>query len=352
VDPVRSTARRLERRAFGAVFLRELCRWSAGLLLVAGTLVLAGRAGLGLSSRALAPLFALAFLAPLVARLRAGQRRLSTAAATAWLDVRSGASGALVTGLEAPDPRWAARVEEALARVTELPRMRPGRALLLPLGAALFGALALLVRVPALEPGPSPALFQAAVQRAGEELTALKEDVRLDEDLARELDQRLERLSQELDGASPESTYEAIDRFEERLKDEARKAQDAAQRADDALASAAFAAGFDGGLSLERLQDALSAMKAGGLGARMPAGLQKELDALDASVAGAGAVDPGKMIELSDQLRELMQDRLAKLSAAGLAAPRRLLTAKELSELDGFEFAKHVCTAACKPGGL
>lgn len=351
MDPVATTARRLERRAFWAILAGELGRALAALSFVLGAAILVARVGLGAEARSLLPLLGLLAIAPALAWVRARRRRLSREAAAAWLDVRAGAGGVLVTGLEAPDPRWAPRVEAVLARAPALPRPRLVRPLGLPLLGALFVVAALAVEVPASEPGPSPALFEAALQRLDEQLATLEEEVELEEELAREMHERLERLAEDLDHSGAESTYEAIDRLEERLGAEARRASDAARRAGEALAGASATAQADGGLALEKLQDALAALREGGLAGALPPSLEAELDALEAAAAAGLPLAGAKLLELSEELRALLQAKLDGLAAAGLTAPARLASPGEFASLDGFELRPHDHEGECEPGG-
>ncbi len=350
-SPVVKAARRLERRAFLAVWLAETARWLLVFSFVAGALVLLMRAGWRWSAAEAAPFFALLLIAPTLGFVRARARRLTPQDAATWLDVRSSAGGALVTGVERPDARWAAEVESALSSVPSLPRpkaLRPG--LSSSFGLA-FAVLALQIRIPEPEVETTTELFEAQVERLAEKLDTLEEVVELDEEVAAEMERRLDELAEHLDAENFESTYEALDRMEERLAEEAQKISESAERANEHMQDAVDLAGSDANEAQGKMEEALAKMRDAGLGKELPSALRESFPAGSLSLAGSEALDAAEMMELSDSLRELMEGKLEGLTQAGLMGKHPgLKKPGKLASLS--DFKEHVCSEECdKPGG-
>ena len=350
---------RLRRRARQAAFLGELSRHGTVALLLAGTAALLLRLLLGLSTAAAAPVLGLVLLAPLTAWLSARRRFLSASGAAAWLDVRSGSTGLLVTGLEladGPGAGWEPWRERAAAALSEAPRppgLRVERlgAPLLP--AAAFAAAGLWLGLPAHEPGPPPGLFEAAVDRLTEKLETLEETVELEEELAEELRARLEHLAEEADAARPETTFEALDALEQRLEAEAFEAFEAAREAREGLAAAAEEAVRDGGeaAAQERLERTLAELAESGFAGEYPESIQELLGAEGLALPEGAQLDASQLLELSEELQQLLADRLADLQAAGLLKPGQLGELALAGELADIELVEHECGEECEAGG-
>jgi hypothetical protein len=347
---VERLVRGLSRRSRAAVFLGVSLRWSAAGFLLSGTLVLLARTTWGLEP---APL--LAFLAPALAAgalggLLAARRGISLAGAATWIDVSTGGSGLVVTGVEEPDARWSATFEKTLERVGRMPGLRVGRPFGLAAAAGLFLAAALWVRIPAPTPGPSPELFEAVLASLGEKLDTLSENVDLDEGLAEELEGRFERLEEMLEDSSPESLFEALDSFEERLGLESERVREELESAATDLASAALDRLADPETAQASLERALSALREAGLTEGLPARLQELLGA-DLQLPDGVQLDAAELMELAQGLSELMEGRLSNLVGAGLLDPTRLKMLASLKNLDEFLPTAHECDAECEAGG-
>lgn len=294
-------------------------------------------------------------LALVSAAILARRRVPSRAYAAAWLDVRGGALGAVVTEDELGASAWSARAKEQLAAaLADLPRPALGRALRPTVVPALFAALAVWVPIPAEVVGPPPVVATALIEDLEAKLETLEETLELPPEEAQELEARLERIQQEGESASPSSTFEAIDRLGQRLEDEAARALDAAQRAGEDLARAA------GDPNLADAQEALESALAG----MQEAGLTKELasQSLEGLQPGTLSLPPGaqlsskELAKLSQELKGALASSLGKLGNGRLLDPSKLrLVEGQLAGLgEGFGELdpEHECDEDCKkPGG-
>lgn len=331
-----------------AVFVDALLRSAAWLTLGLAAAVLAMRVAAEWDRARAAWLFAPIVLAPVLAWRIARRKRWSTAAAATWLDWRSGASGALVTGFERDDPAWNGHVDAALARADLLPRARWGRPAALLLFAIAFAALATWVTIPRVVPGPSRAVQTAAIERVEEKLATLEEQVTLDPVVAEELHESLERLENGTDGESIEGTFEALDRAGERLEDEARARAEAAESALESLAAAESAASGDPEAAQKQLEATLEALAKSGLAKGLEGALPEELGAKGLELPAGTKLDAAQIAKLTAGLESKLGEKLAKLSAAGLLKEGRFAKGEKPGEI-----SEHVCDASCarNPGG-
>ena len=356
MNPIERTIRRLERRAFLAILVAELLRWLALLAFAAGTAVLLGREVWKVEADRSAWLFLPVAAALPVAVLRARARRLSRAGAAAWQDVRGGASGLLLTGLEVPDPRWQVEIEKAAERSTRaLPRVRMGGETYAVGAALVFALLSWWIHVPRTTAGPPLGLITAAVERLAEKLATLDEEVKLDEELATDLAERLERLRERIEEATPESAFEAIDRLEERIQAEAERVREELEAAHDDLAAGLLDAARDPAAARESLRRAMEKLSALGFDEELAA----ELEALAARFEAGNLqlppgleFDPALLAKLSGRLGELLAGKLGSLADAGLLKNAKLFDPAALKRLADLRFTEHECDESCdKEGG-
>ncbi len=355
--------RRLRRRVFLAVFAAEFLRACALLAFLVGALVLVLRYLSGYGASELLPWLWLLVVAVPWALWRARARALDPRTAAVWLDVRSGASGALLTELESPDARWESRLDGVLASGLPL----PAPVVLGPFGSAalglVFAVAAYLVGVPLPDPGPPMDLFEALVGRLGEQLATLEEDFELDSELAEEMASRLALLEEELELGSTESLFEALDHLEGRLESEADRLGEVAREASESLVRALESFDpEDSSAALSTLQKALSELAEGGFGERLSEQLFERLGGVDGEagrlgelLAGSGLELAGEnlnaleLLELSQGLSELMQEKLANLRDAGLLEDFDL---GEFTKAGGLgEFLSHECDETCELEG-
>jgi len=362
---------RLLRRVRAAAFLGELARHLVVVLLVGGCVALCLRFFLELPRERAGLALAALFLAPLSAWLRTRRRLFSPAAAATWLDVQSGGTGRIVTGLERPDGRWLAQAERSLAGVDRAPRLRVTR-LLSPVAPALaFALLSIWIGLPRPAASTSASFVESAARRIEEKLATLEETVAVDDELAAELRAALERLERESAAAGPEASFEALDRVESRLESEALEALEAARDGNEALSRANEAvASSEEGTSAsnegrELLQEALSGLLEEGL-LNEDSGSFSELSeasGLEGLEGLEGAQLPadlgrGEMLELSQEMRELLASKMGDLAEAGLLDPSQLASLGDLSSFDlsDLEFSEleavgHECDVECEAGG-
>ncbi len=351
IAALENSADRLRQRVSLALYSAALARHTLWVLLAGGTLALLARQVAGLSRAQAAWAFAPLVLVPLSAWLVTRARSLSLEGAVTWLDVRTRAGGALLTGFELRDPRWQAQVDQALRREVALPRARLARPALELLAAASFAALGLWLEFPRDPALPPRALQQAAIERVEEKLETLKEEATLDSELATELETRLERAQDA--SATPEQAFEAIDRVDERLAQAGDELAEELRDAQQSLSSAESSAGADPEGAQRSLEETLKKLSQAGLGKNLPEELTRELGGASLELPPGTKLDASKLGALSRELNQALAAKLAKLGAAGLAKLGKLARAGELAGLGDFKPTGHVCDENCakKPGG-
>ncbi len=344
---------RLRARAAWASFAGLVLAWLALGCAVLGAVALLLRAALGLDARTAALGFLPLVLVPVAAAMRARRMRPSVAGTAAWLDVRSGGSGAVVAALEARDARWEAQVGAALERARELPRLRLARPAWRTAAALAFAGAALFVPLPERIPGPPLAVQEAALERVEEQLAVLQEQVELDEDVAQEMRDALKRLEQEGGLLEPESAFEALDRVRDRLEQEALERAETAQGARDDLARAADQAASNPEAGQQSLERTLAELAEAGLSQDVRSALEKELGLAGIALPAGMKLDAAQLQALSKELTAKLGERIDGLAQRGLLDARALAKLGELAKLDEFRFSEHVCDESCEkePGG-
>jgi hypothetical protein len=347
----------LRRRRLVQHWLELAGRQAQIALFAAGVAALFLRVFQRWESREAALLFALVGVAALTSLLIAWRRRPGVASAAAWLDVRGGARGQIVTETELGESAWS---EEARAQLGTalgaLPSAPWRRALRPALPAAAFAGLAVWVPIPRPEFGPPPIVTETALEELHEKLETLEETLDVPPEVAEEMEARLERIEDEAAGGQPTSTFEALDRLGERLDAEAERALESAQRASQDLASAASDPSLaDAQAALEA---ALASMDQAGLGKDMPEAIQDSLQPGALSLPPGAELSSAELAALSKELKGVLDQRLAKLAAGRLIDPAKLRELKlgegvGLGDFSDFEFdPDHVCDENCrKPGG-
>jgi hypothetical protein len=321
-------------------------------LFAAGALVLVARVGLRWEREEAAPLIAIALVAPVLAWLHARRKVPSHTTAAAWLDVHGGADGRIVTEDEIGRTTWSDGVQQRLERsLRDLPRVRAMPAMAPSFPALAFVALALWIDPPREQVGPPRAVSSAAIDRVEEKLETLEETVELAPETAQELQAQMERIEAEAADGRPESTFEALDRMEERLEDLAQDALEAAQQANRDLASAATDPSL--GEAQTSLESALAKMDEAGLADELPKPTQDALAPGTLTLPKGVQLSSAQLAKLSKELKGVLDERLAKLAGGNLIDPKSLKELGELGELaDLGDLELHECDEECKkPGG-
>jgi hypothetical protein len=347
----------LRRRRLAQRWVELLGMHAQVVLFAAGVVVLVLRVLGRWESREAAPLIGVAGLALLTSYALARRRLPVAASAAAWLDVRGGARGQVVTEGELGGSEWSEGARRQLERaLADLPRIEWKRALRPALPAAAFAVLAVWVPIPRAAIGPPPVVTETLIEELQEKLETLEETLDVAPEVAEEMEARLERIEDEAANGQPESTFEAIDRLGERLDAEAEKALEAAQQASQDLAGAASDPSLADAQAA--LESALAGMKEAGLGKDMPESVQNALAPGSLSLPQGVQLSSAELAALSKELKGVLDERLAKLAAGRLIDPSKLRELKlgaggELVDLSDFEFdPDHVCDEECKkPGG-
>lgn len=348
------------RRVAGAAVLQG----AGQAVLAVSVLASVGIVGARLLGHAVAPApwWAVAALpVAAVAWWRWRRDRLPLPLAAQHLDRRLQAGGLLVAQQEgAPlDAGWQAVLAEQLERTREvLPRVRFGDLLLRP-ALALATAALLAIWPSALAPAPAPASFAglAALDRLTGQLGDLLQQGALPPEVARELQEKLQQLQQDVDGGG-QPAWRELDELAQRLSREGLLA----------AAKLAGAAGGEGGFAARLAQQALAKAAesllrgaagdrgGGGAGGGGEAGLPPALAGmLQRALQPGGLLDPQQLLQDPAALRELAQT-LAKAAgqfqqtgaAAGLS-PERLAQLQALAARAG-ELGKHLLAQNGKPG--
>ena len=355
--------RRLHRKLTLAIWLGRVARQGAVVLALAGGAILLARAAFDVpADRALWLLLPLAAV-PFTAWMGVRERVPSEQGAVAWLDLRSGAAGHLLTDFEVGDERWTQPLARQLDRLPELPPIRIGN-LARPLVPALaFAVLAVFVPLSRAEPSESTSFFDAAIETLSDQLQTLDAASQLEEPVANELKRRVEDLAKNVDPSKPEAMLEAIDSLRADLGKEGQDAAEKAKELIERFGHVESLAGKHSGLAQELMQSGLRQM----LKSQLPEGMFEELEAIAPELAQQifeggmklppgfelpKDLDPETLAALSKLLRDQLRENMGDLSLAGLADLAKLKAAGELTNLQDLidQFHKH--TEECKkPGG-
>jgi hypothetical protein len=335
------------KRVATAVWLRQLCVWSAGYLFIWGTVALVLRVGWEVPPTRLwwgGPGLVVVALAT---GIWAWRRRPSRDTARAFLDRQNHAGGLLMSHRAAGHEAWAKRVGGLDAPAVRWQKRVP---LITGALAAAFGLAALYVPLPEAAASQHTLDVSRSVEALEEQVKLLEEEKVLDSPEAEQLREQLSQVAEKAKGYDPAKTWEALDHLAEdveRTADEA--AELARQRRAEAAAAAALSEALRQGgdpLEAERLGQAMQALAeltemAGGEptldGAALPEDLQ---DLLDRAGLAAGELPmAGLSPEMLEKLAEAMRGReqelaemLEALAEAGLGEGAGELG--ELAEID------------------
>jgi archaellum component FlaC len=268
---------------------------------------------------------------------RTGQSAMGPQDAALWLDLRSDASGRVVTANEVTEESaqpWRAQAISVAETAEAVPNPRWGRlAQAGLLGLALVFAVTF---VPLRAQGGGTgqgiaAVFEERLDEVAEQLEVLDESVGLDEEERSELEASLERLEEAIEeDPDLEATYEAIDRLEDQL---AALAEEALAEAKQALAdmaeqqrssaessaSAEDPLGADTqpqGADLESLLSKLAQSESGLAEASLSPEALSELSKIAAEDLSNLSLE--ELAELSEALASAMSEPLGALAQAGL----------------------------------
>lgn len=327
--------RRLRRKLLLAVWLGRCARLGAVGLAVAGSAVLLARVGLEWELERAAWLLAPLALIPVLAARGAAARVPSEAGAAAWLDLRSGAEGLILTefeqglaDLEPGDERWSAHFARQLDRAPELPALRLGAFARPLLPALAFALLALFVPLSKAAESPSTTFFDRAIEGLAEQLDVLEEVADLDPEAEEELRRRIEELAANVEAEEPEAMLEAIDSLREELGLEAQDAAQAAQSLFDRFGAIGQDAFADSELGRELLSGQLREAFDSGL----LSGALENLDTLAPELQGLAQELEGHGLKLPEGF-ELTPEQMKALSRVARSELRRALGELDLAGL-------------------
>lgn len=334
LDHLEARVTRWRRDVFAGAFAREAGQAAAVALVVSGAAALVARAQWGLPAHA-AWWFALALVPALaVALVRARARVPDRAAAAAAIDLAAGGSGLVLAAFERHDRRWSADAAKR-ARSAGRPETDLGAGRWFACtAAAAFALLAWLVPIGAEARADDGARLAGFAERLAERLAALQEEGVLDPARAAAYAERLEGLGDRFGELALESAVEALDRLSDDLGREAEDLREVGERRFEALEErlGALAEAALAGAEPEQLQAAAEALGAaledaaalaqGAAGGEELATRARELAQRLGASARAGDLAQG--LELSDAMRQALEERLARLADRGLLSDARI----------------------------
>lgn len=239
--------RRLRRRLAIGLFLDIWPRWAVASVLVAGLFALTCRmlvpgAATLLPWLWLVPLFAT--LPVLIVCIRRAYRTDEVVALADWL---TGGLGTWLTLYEKPDAGWAMRLPFGDPAKIPLPALRPWKKLapLVPAMAFLAAALWLPQRVP---PAQQPALAEEIAESLAATLAELKQQDLLAPEEEQKLEETIERISRSARERVDAASWEAADAAREEMAASLAEKRDAVKWAEQSLARFAAAAEASGPL--------------------------------------------------------------------------------------------------------
>lgn len=364
VSTFQDLVQRLEQRVRLAVYGGELARHGAILLAGSAVVFLVLRFWGGCTRTQAAWSF-LAVLPALVTAWWLGARRfVSRDFAVAWIDLQLGGTGEWLTRYQLRHPSDG---EPAVPPVA-LPRIRSRALWGPPLPSLLFAGLALWVEPSAPWTELPLPLHESLVEQLQEKLATLVETVDQRDELAQEAERRLDQIEREAEAGRFDSAFEAIDRLESTLEQEALSLQQSMEDSLEALARPGLEAALQDQDSPagQELAQSLEQLAREGLARGLPEELARmlpdavRLPALEALAAGLTQGMEGLSAEalaellsqltaeelaaLQQALAGLLEGKLGKLVAARLIDPSKLRSLKEIRA--------HECDEDCeKPGG-
>lgn len=303
--------RRSRREIRRETYLSESARCVGLALAAAGVVVIALRAGAGVTTIDWWWLAAAAAVGLLVAAARTSMVRLDDHALAAVLDSRVDAGGVIM--VETPD----VRTQDALRAASKLrvSAQRRGEGSMLLIGAALLTG-AVLAPVSAA-PAPSHRLdLSAQAEEMAAQAEVLADHEAIDQDEAESFAEALEALEDESLATDPWSAWEAMDAARERLE---QLAEEGAQRVTERAAT---------GAALNELAKASSDLSSGAMRS-----LAEGLDAASADPELTASLSP----ELLDSLASIAGDMTPEDLAAALEALAKAGGAQESDATSALE---------------
>ena len=326
-----------------------------------GALVLAVVAAAGLLTARLfghylepRPEWAVLALAPLaVGWLRMRRQRVPAAVLAQHLDRRLGLHGLLVSAHEGLllEPAWQQHLARELGALPSALPVVQWRALLWQPLAALLLAAAVAAWPPPQVPGGGAlrTAGQATVERLADAIQQLQEQGQLPPEVAKELQEQLQRLQQKLVAGDPDAWREADELAQRIEREQQLAAAAAANEAGNGTGSA-----LDVGALLQAAQ-LLQAM--GGLDA-IPAGLREKLQQAMAGIGNGGNFDPSQLgldHEALQQLAKALAGAAEQFLQRSGVSKQQLADLQQLLQRAGGAGSKHVVLrdgrGVGKPGG-
>ena len=289
---VKDRIRAIRQRIALAAVSGEALRQAAVALFLSGTAVLVFRLWL---REAWWPALIPLAIVPVSAFLVARSKFVSQATAAAWLDRAKGGRGDVLTALEKPDPRWP----------IDPTNDQPTLALpwTWPLPGLAFLAVAFVVPVSAPPTPPAPVIPEATIDRLDEQLEALEEVAELEEEEVEAIEENIEDLAEATE--ANEATLEALDATEDRMTQMAEDLDEAAHRAEEAMARTQ-----DGQAPAEKaMSEALGALSEVGFKLDLPSDLAEQL-ANQGSGEGMSQEMLDKLSQMSDAERQALADAI------------------------------------------
>jgi len=315
-EPIRRRLSRLARRLALGLFFDVWPRWAAAGLLVAGLAALACRLLVPRASPFLAWLWLAPALALIPAAIVCRLRAFRTEDVVAVADSLGGGRGILLAVNETGDAAWSASAVLERASAFQVPRLRPWRALRLPVAAAVF--LAIAIALPQRAPrASSRALADDIARDLTSTAAELKQQQMLTPEEEKSLDDAIERIRRGAEQRVDASSWEAADAVREKMAADLTAKQNAAKWTEDSLARYAAAARAAGGIppgdgaEAAELTKALEQLAKSGMLAAAPEDLKAMLG------GGKLPTDPASLKNLSVALSKYLKDRNGKLGELG-----------------------------------
>ncbi|MFN0205886.1 MAG: hypothetical protein ACKVS6_06185 [Planctomycetota bacterium] len=351
---VKNSVERLRRRAIVAEYLTNWLFHFAIAVALAGAAALCLRVVTNSSRTEASLLFALAAVTPLSAWFASRHKFMSYKGAVAWLDLRAGSTGLLITDSEINDPNWKASAESLALEQSRAPKLRISKPILRMLAAVLFAIAAIAVPVSRGDARGNE-VSARLLEQLDEKLKTLEEEVRLEEKTAEELHQKIERAKEQIGEVQAETAYETVDRIQEKISEQAEKATESAEQIQQSLSEASKDATNDPSAAQEQLEQALAELNDSGL----IKGLEEELSQLgipeNLELPEGLKLDPAQLEKMSEALKEALKEKLQKMAKDGLLSKResgKLASGKPGDkQIDWSKLQEHECEDECEEGG-
>jgi len=347
--------RKVQRSIISAMMIRRFVTILSGWLFIWGTITLILRITTDIDSTILLSGAAGIPLALFAAYIIARRNIPGTDRIRAKIDAINRDGGMLMASAEADMPEWA---EQIIIDCLPAAHWQDRRYTVAFVAGCLFAAAAFIIPIPqSVLIGSNSLDVNELVEELQAKVDLIEEEELIDEERADELQENLNKISDEAAGDDPVKTWEALDHIDDTLQDIAAEAAEELQKtvsdtaAMDALANAMQESLTKNGASPElntAMQEMAALLEAKNLLNKMEGAIPSDL----AQALKDAKLTPEQLKKLSEALKKCQCqsiDKMAKLCKASMIDPNMLSKCKSCA-CDSEQALKDFMDSECKDG--